>query len=281
MSSKYLPDISHYHPVSSWSAVKNNCVALISKATEGVSFIDGTLETFISGCENNGIPYWLYAFLNKGYEAAQVDHLIDVCASKVGRNFVGYALDIESNNEPEDINDAIHELERYTDKYLIYTNYNDYEKYKSIIESRASTCGWWEARYGLNDGTYRGADYPCHEGVDLHQYTSVGEVLGIGGNCDLNYVTCANGKTIEWFGNRDTETTGDVTVTTTTVKDGKQGEYVKGCQILLNGWGYSCGSVDGICGTKTVSAIKSFQKAKSLSVDGICGKNTWNRLVNG
>ena len=62
---KTIPDISHYHPVNSWSKIKDSCSFLISKATQGTNYVDPTLDDFIAGCEKNKIPYWLYTYLNQ------------------------------------------------------------------------------------------------------------------------------------------------------------------------------------------------------------------------
>lgn len=64
-----------------------------------------------------------------------------------------------------------------------------------------------------------------------------------------------------------------------TLKNDARGNQVKTLQRLLNEMGYSCGKVDGIFGSKTLTAVKAFQKAKGLIVDGIVGKNTWNALL--
>lgn len=64
-----------------------------------------------------------------------------------------------------------------------------------------------------------------------------------------------------------------------TVKNGSKGAQVKSVQILLNGKIGAGLSADGIAGSKTVAAIKAFQKANGLSADGICGKNTWSKLL--
>lgn len=61
---------------------------------------------------------------------------------------------------------------------------------------------------------------------------------------------------------------------TVNIKLGSRGEGVKYVQYHLTKKGYSLGSIDGICGLKTVNAIKKFQKANSLTVDGIAGKKT-------
>ena len=57
-------------------------------------------------------------------------------------------------------------------------------------------------------------------------------------------------------------------------KYGSQGEEVKQIQTKLKRWGYYTGNVDGIYGSKTVSAVKSFQRKNGLTADGIAGKNT-------
>ena len=70
-----------------------------------------------------------------------------------------------------------------------------------------------------------------------------------------------------------------VTVQVRALKNGNTGENVKALQILLNGHGYNCGTVDGAFGAKTTAAVKRFQAAKKLSADGICGVKTWAALL--
>ena len=62
------------------------------------------------------------------------------------------------------------------------------------------------------------------------------------------------------------------------IKRGSRGELVALVQLMLNEKGYSCGTADGIFGTKTESAVKSYQRAKGLSADGIVGTNTYAKL---
>ena len=61
-------------------------------------------------------------------------------------------------------------------------------------------------------------------------------------------------------------------------KYGSRGEEVKTIQTKLKRWGYYSGSVDGIYGSQTVSAVKKFQQKNGLTVDGIAGKNTLNAM---
>lgn len=58
------------------------------------------------------------------------------------------------------------------------------------------------------------------------------------------------------------------------LKQGSRGETVKKLQQKLKNWGYYTGSVDGIYGAKTTSAVKYFQRKNNLTVDGIAGPKT-------
>lgn len=62
-----------------------------------------------------------------------------------------------------------------------------------------------------------------------------------------------------------------------TLKFGSSGTDVKTLQSALNRAGYGL-TVDGIYGSKTVSAVKDFQKKNGLTVDGIYGEKTQAKL---
>ena len=61
---------------------------------------------------------------------------------------------------------------------------------------------------------------------------------------------------------------------------GARGVYVAVLQDALNTIGYSAGTIDGIFGSKTYSAVLKFQKNNGLSQDGIVGCNTWKKLTS-
>jgi len=65
------------------------------------------------------------------------------------------------------------------------------------------------------------------------------------------------------------------------LKKGSKGDDVKALQILLIGYGYSCGKygADGDFGNATANAVKSYQNYNDLGVDGIVGKKTWSKLL--
>ena len=61
-------------------------------------------------------------------------------------------------------------------------------------------------------------------------------------------------------------------------KYGSTGDEVKQIQTKLKRWGYYNGNIDGIYGSKTVEAVKYFQRKNGLTVDGIAGNNTLNAM---
>lgn len=62
---------------------------------------------------------------------------------------------------------------------------------------------------------------------------------------------------------------------------GSEGRPVKALQILLIGYGCSCGSygADGDFGGATRSAVELFQRRNGLDDDGVVGPKTWAKLL--
>lgn len=61
-------------------------------------------------------------------------------------------------------------------------------------------------------------------------------------------------------------------------KMGSVGSEVTALQTALKSRGYYTGTVDGIYGTATRTAVRNFQRDSGLTVDGIAGKNTLSAL---
>ncbi len=62
------------------------------------------------------------------------------------------------------------------------------------------------------------------------------------------------------------------------LKKGADGADVELLQHALAAKGFSPGTIDGDFGSKTVKAVKAFQKASGLTADGIVGEGTWKKL---
>ncbi|MCM1042908.1 MAG: peptidoglycan-binding protein [Corallococcus sp.] len=63
-----------------------------------------------------------------------------------------------------------------------------------------------------------------------------------------------------------------------TLRQGSRGTYVKYMQSKLESKLYPVGSIDGIFGNATLSALKQFQEENGLNPDGIAGPLTWAKL---
>lgn len=181
-----IPDFYHYDKIISWPDLQKNTHFVIFKGTQGTTLISPKLSEYIHHCERYEIPYWIYAYLNKGNELAQAKFLVTTCKNRVGKLFRGYCLDVEAGNTAEGVEKALKWLRGQVPKTMLYTSYKDYNLYSKVIANRGRDCAWWEARYGKNDGTYNPEKYPCHNGVDLYQYTSNGTCPGIVNKCDLS-----------------------------------------------------------------------------------------------
>ena len=282
--SKYYPDISHHHPVGDWGKIKNNCPFIITKATEGTTYVDPTLDTVIKECEKRKIPYWLYTFLRDGNELAQAKFMVATCKNKVGKYFVGYILDVEQNNAQSNCQKALDYISGLGYKTMIYTMYAQYSLYKTLINERPKACAWWEARYGLNDGVYR-AKYPCHPGVDFHQFTDRGSCPGISDKIDLNRLT--GKKSESWFTIPNGSKKSGYSSTFPAIPP--RGYYqigdgyktltnyqtqIKRVQKLLNWLTGAKLKVDGSYGEKTAAAQKKAQKMFKLPINGKFGNLT-------
>lgn len=64
------------------------------------------------------------------------------------------------------------------------------------------------------------------------------------------------------------------------LKQGSQNIYVGIMQYKLKSLGYNIGNADMIFGSKTLNAVKEYQKNQGLAVDGICGINTWTKIFS-
>ncbi len=67
-------------------------------------------------------------------------------------------------------------------------------------------------------------------------------------------------------------------LTAAVLRQGSKGDEVREVQRRLKLWGYYNGSVDGVFGAGTRSAVIYFQKKNGLKADGVVGKSTYKAL---
>lgn len=66
-----------------------------------------------------------------------------------------------------------------------------------------------------------------------------------------------------------------------TLRQGSRGLAVTDLQRRLTAVGMSPGAMDGVFGSRTGSAVRSFQRSRGLQVDGVVGPQTWSALLAG
>lgn len=64
------------------------------------------------------------------------------------------------------------------------------------------------------------------------------------------------------------------------VRQGSRGVYVCILQDGLTTLGYDTGGLDGVFGSRTNTAVRSFQTRNGLASDGLVGNLTWNSLMS-
>ena len=64
------------------------------------------------------------------------------------------------------------------------------------------------------------------------------------------------------------------------LREGARSSYVRFLQNLLQSKFIPTGSIDGIFGSLTLNAVRTFQQENNLTVDGLVGNNTWNALIS-
>ena len=195
MGNVVMPDISHWETVTSWKKLKEEVPFIIFKGTQRCDYIDPKAYETIVKCEEYKIPYWIYAFVEKGGELEQAKFLVKTFKPYVNdsKYFCGWCIDAEDKkvNNDEEVLKALKYLEGSGKwKVILYTMYAQRNKLLNSIQyaTRKDKITWWEARYGIDNGKYNALFQP-HKGVDFHQYTSKGSLPYIKGDVDLNRLT--------------------------------------------------------------------------------------------
>lgn len=195
--SKLIIDISHHHRVKNWDKLQENVSLLITKITEGSTFVDPYVGTIVNECEKRKIPYFLYHYLRKGNVSEQIGFYLKKVQDIKGKYFCGYCLDVEEGNTLAEVQKAVKELNsKVTDKCLLYYMYADYHIYGNVTIPDKKKWSIWEARYGRNTTKYS-SKYPCHSIADLHQFCSVYTASWVHGGIDVNRLT--GRKNLNWF----------------------------------------------------------------------------------
>lgn len=274
-----IPDVYHGRTLSSWDDVKKSCDFIIFKATEGRTYIDPKVIERIQKAETRNIPYWVYCYLRKGNELDQAKFMVETVKNYIGVNFIGYVLDAEEQNNVSDCKKALEYLLTLDTKTMFYCMYADYSRYETLIKGFGDKTAFWEARYGLNNGTDTSAKYPPHKACDLLQYTDAGKIALVPkSTCDLNKVT-GYGKKHNWFTTPYVSFEFPYYEKKGFYEKGDKGTQVELIQIICNKGVGACLDVDGIYGPATEAAVKEVQRMVALNEDGRYDHHVSERLL--
>lgn len=179
-----IVDVSSWQGGIAWADVKPNVHFAIVRVQDG-THLDGRLRQNVSGCEQQGIPYYLYGFYRNG-GAVEAARMVSRAREAGATGQRGYVLDVEvSGQSTANIRSAMATLNASGLDNGIYIANHLYPEYGG--EDYGEKWRWIPA-YGANDGR---AHTPPRHRCDLWQFTSAGRVPGIGGNVDCNAL---NGK---------------------------------------------------------------------------------------
>lgn len=186
-------DVSRHQPSAAinWAVWKRTVGFIWVKGTDGTGRAPVEwADRKVRDAKAAGIPVGLYGYAQLGSPEAQADALYEEC---VRLNAFGImpALDLEDPHPATAASRpfAVRFLQRLKARGItrpvLYGNKSMLNAINAeSIRTEVSGTIIWLAEYGANNGTRRPQTYRGH--VDVHQYTSVGRLLGYSGDLDLN-----------------------------------------------------------------------------------------------
>lgn len=292
-------DISTWQGKINWEKAKNEIDFVILRLGYGQKNLDGQAKRNISELNRLGIPYGVYWFsyaytveMARNEAKMAVAYLKDLCANLSYPVYFDWEYDSRKTAAKNGVNvtgtllrdmaTAFCEEMKAAGYYPgIYAN-PDYIK-NHFGEEFFKKFDLWLAHY---------ATKTSYE-ANIWQYSSKGKISGIDGNVDMNRCVvdypaiigkAENNEKPKEEAKNETKGENTVNIELNVLKKGAKGEQVKALQRMLHAMGYELGTknpIDGDFGTKTDTAVRTYQKLHSLTIDGIVGQKTWNKLLKG
>lgn len=196
----FVADISHWKEVADFKAITPRPYLMITKASEGVAFVDSKFIRFFAGMKEAGMLRGCYHFNRKAHDGAlQALHFIDVVQSHIDDDTL-LVLDVEEGGE------GAAELKEWFDvvrsrfpnnRVLLYSRRNILEQITMTAAQKTyfRLIPTWVAGYPYNPDQY--SEVPLFYIADptrfgppwLWQYSEKGQVEGIVGDVDLNWIS--------------------------------------------------------------------------------------------
>ena len=186
-------DVSAWDGSINWSGVAGDGYkfAILRTTTKGGPMDEYFEENYV-GAQNAGLSISGYHYsysLSTSEAVSDAQNLID----KLGGRKMTIYIDLEWETQGELGMQAVTDIAKAFIQHLqgagytvgVYSNTNWYRNYYYPDQLAALGCRFWIAQYGYNTGEYDESWKP-NVGEYIWQWTSVGRVSGISGDCDLN-----------------------------------------------------------------------------------------------
>lgn len=270
-------DVAKWNGSISWDHVKGAGISFaILKVINKQCREEDSFRRNYEGATAQGLPVGCYNYSYATSVAKAQEDARKVVQVLNGRKMpCGVWLDVEDKCQQNighlliDIVNAYQKIiEAAGYEFGVYTGLYFYNTYLKPYATELK-CNFWIARYPSKAKVMVSYNPPtgkkpgiCHA-LWGWQYSSTGSVSGITGDVDLDLYY------------------GEVApVQRPTLRVGSRGEGVKYLQQLLADRGFYKGKIDGIFGSETWKAVRSYQLECSLKMDGIVGEKTWEKLTN-
>lgn len=270
-------DISKHNGIIDFKKVKNDGIdfAMI-RAGFGSSAVDTYFHRNIKGAKANGLKcgvYWFSYAYTPQMAKAEAKKCIDTIKAYSLEYPVAFDFEYASVNYAKDNGVKITKTlaSQIADTFLtavknagynviLYTNIDYYRNYfNDTVKEKYDI---WLAAYRDTKPNYN---------QKIWQYSETGSVDGIKGRVDMN---------ISYYqATTQSEKSQTVNITLPILQANSKGNSVKAIQQLLNARGFSCGTADGVFGSKTKNAVSQYQKETKITADGIVGTQTYYKLL--
>ena len=200
LKSPLVLDTSRYEVIPDFASVSPRPALVITKATEGTSYLDPTFTQYFADLKQDGIPRGCYHFHRKAYsQITQAQWFCSSIRSHINDGDI-LILDVEEGGETA----------KQLQDFLLYTT-AQFPKNLAIIYSRKNILDAismtqtqkdyfrqfpiWTAGYPADPNLYTSPpafyipDQTKYGPCWLWQYSDKGVVSGVGGNVDVNWIS--------------------------------------------------------------------------------------------
>lgn len=197
MISPQVIDLSHYNVLPTGEIASPGLVGVIHKATQGVTYSDSKLAARYSIARQAGLLWGVYHFLTKGKLEAQLANFSTVIGTAgVLDDSTLIAVDHEDTASLDELRTFLILCEKeFHRRPVLYSGHLLKEQLATVTTTDLSHYRLWLSQYGASPTLPRG-----FLSYWLWQYSDVGQVPGVNGNCDCSVFQGPAPSVIEWSG---------------------------------------------------------------------------------